>query len=502
MNPTKPASPRHPALLLTVLAAAQLLIGLDYNIVFVALPQIAGLGFSAETLQWVVSAYAIAFGGFLLLCGRLVDALGRRRMFLLGLAGYALGSLLGSIAVAEWMLILGRGIQGIGGAALAPATLALLTTSFTEGAPRNRALGIWGAAGSSGMVLGSILGGVLTDLFGWRAVFAINLPLVALVVLLAARSVPVDAHRPHAGRLDLPGAVLTTATAVLVVMGFTFAAEGGWASTAALGTLVAGLVAAAVLLLVERRAADPLLDLRRFRNRHLSTGTASTFLFMAGFGATAYFLTLYFQQVRGLSPFVTGLAFVIPCAGVLIGTTIGGRLATSTGLRDGDAVRSTDRTGRCRPVRRIGAGRDRVAAGARTGRALQHRAGRRLHDHVRHRDHRHRRGRSGHRQRDRHHRSAARRCDRPGGADQCGHRQWGRTAHGRDDRNRRDHWDRDARRADHPGAYADRRRIGHAAAAARTVRRPEPDRLSQTSPAATGRKPATLISIGKAWVAL
>ena len=333
MNPTKPASPRHPALLLTVLAAAQLLIGLDYNIVFVALPQIAGLGFSAETLQWVVSAYAIAFGGFLLLCGRLVDALGRRRMFLLGLAGYALGSLLGSIAVAEWMLILGRGIQGIGGAALAPATLALLTTSFTEGAPRNRALGIWGAAGSSGMVLGSILGGVLTDLFGWRAVFAINLPLVALVVLLAARSVPADAHRPHAGRLDLPGAVLTTATAVLVVMGFTFAAEGGWASTAALGTLVAGLVAAAVLLLVERRAADPLLDLHRFRNRHLSTGTASTFLFMAGFGATAYFLTLYFQQVRGLSPFVTGLAFVIPCAGVLIGTTIGGRLATSIGLR-------------------------------------------------------------------------------------------------------------------------------------------------------------------------
>lgn len=333
MTPAPGTTTPHPALLLTVLAAAQLLIGLDYNIVFVALPQIAGLGFSAETLQWVVSAYAIAFGGFLLLCGRLVDALGRRRMFLLGLAGYALGSLLGSAATAEWMLILGRGIQGIGGAALAPATLALLSVGFAEGAPRNRALGIWGAAGSSGMVLGSILGGVLTDALGWRAVFAINLPLVAVVVLLALRSVPSDPHPPHTGRLDLPGAVLTTAAAILIVMGFTFAAEGGWTSPTALGTLLAGLVAAGLLLIVERRADDPLLDVRHFRNRHLATGTASTFLFMAGFGATAYFLTLYFQQVRGLSPFVTGLAFVIPCAGVLIGTTIGGRLATSNGLR-------------------------------------------------------------------------------------------------------------------------------------------------------------------------
>lgn len=319
--------------MLTALAAAQLLIGLDYNIVFVVLPQIAGLGFSAETLQWVVSAYAIAFGGFLLLCGRLVDTLGRRRMFLIGLGCYALGSLLGSTAVAEWMLILGRGIQGVGGAALAPATLALLSVNFAEGAARNRALGIWGAAGSSGMVLGSILGGVLTDAFGWRAVFAINLPLVAVVVLLALRAIPADPDRVHGGRLDLPGAVLTTAAAVLIVMGFTFAAETGWGSLPALGTLGAGILTTILLLIVERRANDPLLDVRRFRNRHLAAGTASTFLFMAGFGATAYFLTLYFQQVRGLSPLVTGLAFVIPCAGVLLGTTMGGRLATRAGLR-------------------------------------------------------------------------------------------------------------------------------------------------------------------------
>ncbi|MGK5672352.1 MFS transporter [Micromonospora sp. URMC 106] len=321
------------ALLLAALATAQLLIGLDYNIVFVALPEIAGLGFSPETLQWVVSAYAIAFGGFLLLCGRLTDAIGRRRMFFAGLALFAIGSVLGAVAVWEWMLILGRGIQGLGGAALAPSTLALLSVGFAEGAARNRALGIWGAAGSSGMVLGSILGGVLTDALGWRSVFAINIPLVLVVLVLALRAVPLDEARPALRRLDIPGAILTTAAAILVVMGFTFAAENGWGAPATLSALAAGIVAAVALLIVEGRTRDPLLDIRRFTNRHLATGTGSTFLFMAGFGATAYFLTLYFQQTRGLSPLITGLAFVIPCVGVLIGTNIGGRLATKAGLR-------------------------------------------------------------------------------------------------------------------------------------------------------------------------
>lgn len=321
------------ALLLAALATAQLLVGLDYNIVFVTLPEIARLGFSPETLQWVVSAYAIAFGGFLLLCGRLTDAVGRRRMFFAGLALFAAGSILGACAVSEWMLILGRGIQGLGGAALAPSTLALLSVGFAEGAARNKALGIWGAAGSSGMVLGSILGGVLTDVLGWRAVFAINIPLVLVIFLLALRAVPVDEAGPVLRRIDIPGAVLTTATASLIVLGFTFAAENGWGAPATLIALIAGVVAAVVLLIVEHRTQDPLLDVRRFRNRHLATGTGSTFLFMAGFGATAYFLTLYFQQTRGLSPLVTGLAFVIPCLGVLIGTNIGARLATRTGLR-------------------------------------------------------------------------------------------------------------------------------------------------------------------------
>ena len=324
---------RSPAVLLSALGLAQLLIGLDYNIVFVALPDIASLGFSPQTLQWVVSAYAIAFGGFLLLCGRLTDTIGRRRMFLAGLGLFVLGSLLGTFAVAEWMLILGRGIQGLGGAALAPATLALLGVGFAEGRERNRALGVWGAAGSAGMVLGSVLGGVLTDAWGWRAVFAVNIPIVAVIVVLAVIAVPADDHRPSLRRLDVPGAVLTTASAILIVTGLTFAAEEGWTAAPTLFGLGAGLIGTASLLLVERRTRHPLLDLARFRDRHLAVGTASTFLFMAGFGASAYFLTLYLQETRGLSPLVTGLAFVLPCLGVLAGTMVGGRLATRTGLR-------------------------------------------------------------------------------------------------------------------------------------------------------------------------
>ncbi|EKU45445.1 MFS transporter [Brevibacterium casei] len=349
---------RSPAALLAALGLAQLLIGLDYNIVFVALPEIASLGFSPQTLQWVVSAYAIAFGGFLLLCGRLTDTLGRRRMFLAGLGLFMFGSLLGTFAVAEWMLILGRGFQGLGGAALAPATLALLSVGFPEGAERNRALGIWGAAGSAGMVLGSILGRVLTDAWGWRAVFAVNIPIVAAIAVLAVIAVPADRLRPSLRRLDVPGAALTTASAILIVMGLTFAAEKGWTAAPTLLSLGVGLLSALTLVIVERRTRHPLLDLAGFRSRHLATGVASTFLFMAGFGASAYFLTLYFQETRGLSPLATGLAFVIPCLGVLAGTMLGGRLATRTGLR------TTMATGQV--IGLLGVGAIAVVVGAHT----------------------------------------------------------------------------------------------------------------------------------------
>lgn len=318
--------------LLVPLALAQLLIGLDYNIVYVALPDIAALGFSPATLQWVVSAYALTFGGLLLLAGRLTDALGKRRIFLAGLGLLAAGSLLASLATSEIVMILGRGLQGLGGAALAPSTLALLSTGFPEGSARNRAFGIWGAAGSAGMVLGGILGGVLVELWGWRAVFLVNMPILAFIAVWAVRVLPHDLARAERARIDVPGAILTTLTSLLVVLGFVTAAESGW-NALSLSVLAASLVALVVLLLVERRTPAPLFDIRLLARRHLGLGTASTFLFMAGFGSTAYFLTLYFQETRGLSALLTGLAFVVPCGAVLIGTSLGARLSSSRGLR-------------------------------------------------------------------------------------------------------------------------------------------------------------------------
>ncbi|UQS31315.1 MFS transporter [Streptomyces fradiae] len=300
----------------------------DYNIVFVALPEIAELGFRQGSLPWVISAYAIAFGGLLLLCGRLVDRYGRRRLFMAGVALFALGSVLGGAATSPALLVIGRAVQGAGGAALSPAILALLSANFEEGPARNRALGIWGAAGSAGMVLGSILGGVLTQALGWRAVFFVNVPLVVLVVALAWRSVPLDRPEAPAGPLDVKGGVLATAAAALTVMELTFATEDGWSSRAAWVCLGLAALAVAACVGVESRAAAPLFRKEHLGNRHLAVGTASTFLFMAGFGALAYFVTIYLQDTRGLSALSTGLVFVVPCAGVLIGTHVGGRLAT------------------------------------------------------------------------------------------------------------------------------------------------------------------------------
>ncbi|CAL9301718.1 MFS transporter [Streptomyces sp. SudanB25_2051] len=330
-SPARPATgptARHAAALLAAVALAQMLVGIDYNIVFVALPQIAGLGFGPGGLPWVISAYAVAFGGLLLLCGRLVDRYGKRRLFMAGLALFALGSVLGGAATSPAMLVIGRAVQGAGGAALAPAILALLSAGFAEGPARNRAFGIWGAAGSAGMVLGSILGGVLTQALGWRAVFFVNIPLVALVVALAWGSVPSDRPEAPSGRLDLTGGLLATAAAGLTVMGFTFATEDGWSARATWGCLGLAALVAAALVTVESRAAEPLFRKKDIKNRHLVVGTVSTFLFMAGFGALAYFVTTYLQDTRGLSALSTGLIFVVPCAGVLIGTHVGGRLAT------------------------------------------------------------------------------------------------------------------------------------------------------------------------------
>jgi EmrB/QacA subfamily drug resistance transporter len=334
-NPApSPLRTRHPSLTLSLLAFAQLIIALDYNIVFVALPDIGhGLDFNAHTLQWVVSAYAVFFGGFLLLGGRAADLFGRRRMFVVGMSLYAIGSLLGGVASSPSFLIGARGIQGLGGAVLAPATLSLVTTTFAEGRERNRALAVWGGAGGTGMVLGSLLGGVLTDVFGWQSVFFVNVLLAAAGMLLAFLLIPADGRHEGRRTFDLSGAVTATAGSCLLVFGLVRGPQSGWTTPATSVSLGLAALLLLAFFLIESRLKDPLMPLRLFRNRNLSTGTTITFLFMATFGALAYFLTLYFQQLHHYSPLRTGFAFVLPCAAVLVGTVIGGKLATQIGLR-------------------------------------------------------------------------------------------------------------------------------------------------------------------------
>lgn len=325
---------RRSPLILASLALGQLIIALDYSIVFVALPGIgAGIGFPAQSLQWVIGAYSVTFGGFLLLGGRLSDMLGRRRLFLTGLGVYAFASAAGGLAGTPGVLVAARAGQGLGGAALGPATLSLITTMFAEGPQRNRALGVWGAAGSSGLVAGALLGGVLTQAIGWRAVFFVNVPLAAIAALLGLQVIPADARTARRGGLDIPGGVTATAGALLLVLGLVNGPQAGWANPATVVSFAAAAVLIAGFLVIETRTAHPLVSLHVFRNRSLRFGTLITFMFMATFGTSAYFITLALQEVRGWDAMSTGLAYLLPCALVLAGTLIGGRMSTTIGVR-------------------------------------------------------------------------------------------------------------------------------------------------------------------------
>ncbi|GAA1920565.1 MFS transporter [Streptantibioticus ferralitis] len=325
---------RHLGLLLALLAFAQLIISIDYNIVYVALPDIGhGLGFSSQTLQWVISAYAVAFGGFLLLGGRACDLFGPRRMFVLGLSLYGAASLIGGLAVNPAMLIAGRAVQGMGGAFLFPATLTLVGTSFAEGKERNRAFAVWGTAGGSGMILGSLLGGVLTQAFGWEAVFYVNVPLAVIAILFAFPLIAPDAAHAVGRKFDLAGALTATVGVTAVVFALVQGPVSGWGAP----TIVVAAIAGAALLLaffvIEKRSSDPLMPLRLFGNRNLSTGVGVTFLYMATFGTLLYFLTVYFQSVHGYSALQTGLAYLVPMVAISAGAQLAGRFATRFGIR-------------------------------------------------------------------------------------------------------------------------------------------------------------------------
>ncbi|MFK4089530.1 MFS transporter [Kribbella sp. NPDC020789] len=319
---------------LALLSFAMLIVSLDQYIVVVALPEIGReLGYSAQTLQAVISAYAIASSGFLLLGGRAADLLGRRRALMTGLALYAVASLAGGLATGPVWQLTARAVQGLGGALVFPSTLAIINTTFAEGRERNRALGIWGGSGAAGLVIGVLLGGALTRLFGWEAVFFVNIPLAGTALCLALPLLDAGPPRDTTRLFDLPGALTVTGAVTLLVFALVQGPALGWISPWILLAATAGVVLAIAFVRIERRSPDPLVPPDLFRNRALTAALVIAFLFMATFGSLLYFLSIYFQNVRGYDPLQTGLAFLLPTAVVVAGSTVAGPAVTRFGLR-------------------------------------------------------------------------------------------------------------------------------------------------------------------------
>ncbi|MGP3959239.1 MFS transporter [Nonomuraea sp. 3N208] len=318
---------------LVLLGLGSMITALDFTIVYVALPEIArDVGFSPYSLQWVVSAYAVPFGGFLLLGGRLSDMVGRRRMFVLGMLLYGVGSLLGGLAASPGLLIGARAVQGLGGAVLMPATLALVVTMFDEGPARNRAMTVWAVCGASGLSLGALLGGLLTAVFGWPAVFFVNVPLTAAGAVAAFAVLTSDTGR-RVGRFDLPGALTGTAGITGLVFAIAHGAEWGWTSAGAMASFAAAAALLAAFLTIEARSRNPLMPLRLLGNRHTSAAAGAILVYGLTLQCVPYFLTLHFQDVLGYDAMQSGLAFLGPTLGITAGNLISERLIPRLGLR-------------------------------------------------------------------------------------------------------------------------------------------------------------------------
>ncbi len=319
---------------LALIVAAQFMVVLDVAIVNVALPSIkTDLDFSQDSLQWVVTAYAILFGGFLLLGGRLADLLGRRRLFVAGLVLFTVSSLLDGLAWSEGSLIAFRGLQGLGAALLSPAALSILTTTFAEGRERNLALGVWGAASGSGAAAGVLLGGALTSAFSWSWIFFINVP--AGLIVLALTPVLLRESRAHLDHrhFDAAGAVSITGGLMLLVYAMTRATQHGWVTPETIGLLAASAALIAAFVLIEVRSKAPLLPLRIFRLRTLTASNISGGLLAGAMFAQFFLLTLYMQQVLHYSALQTGVAYVALTLTVIGFSGVAQALATRIGVR-------------------------------------------------------------------------------------------------------------------------------------------------------------------------
>jgi EmrB/QacA subfamily drug resistance transporter len=296
-------------MVLAIILATYLMIVLDASVVITALPKIhEGLHFSTAELSWVQSAYALTFGGLLLLGARAGDIIGRRTVFVLGIGIFTFASLLGGLAQSPAELLVARAVQGVGGAIAAPSTLALLTTSFREGPERTRALAAYSAVAGAGGSVGLVLGGLLTDLISWRAGLFINVPVGALLMWLAPRYL--EDTEPQPGRFDFAGAVTSTLGMTALVYGFVRAAEASWGDPITIASFAAGVALLAAFVATERRATHPITPMRLFASRERSGANVARMLIVGGMFSMFFFLSQYLQGVRGFSPLEAGIAFL------------------------------------------------------------------------------------------------------------------------------------------------------------------------------------------------
>jgi EmrB/QacA subfamily drug resistance transporter len=325
---------RRDRLALAVLLTASFTLAVDFSILNVALPAVgADVGFSLEHLQWIATSFALAAAGFTLLFGRIADLFGRRRVFIAGIAVLGLASLVGGVANAPWMLLTARVAQGLATAAVTPAALSLLTTSFAEGPLRAKALGLNGALMAAGFTTGAILGGVLTDLLSWRWAFFINVA-VAAAVLGVAPAVLRESRPLQRPKLDVPGAVTVTLALLSVVYGLTRAGETSWGDAQAYGALLAGALLLVAFWVIEQRVAQPLVSVEVLRRGSVRWGNLAGLLAFATETSVVFLLTLYLQKVLGYSPLGAGLSFAVLGAGTVVGGIVGPRVIERVGTKN------------------------------------------------------------------------------------------------------------------------------------------------------------------------
>ena len=324
--------PRNLTIALLVIALAQLMVVLDATIVNIALPSMQrALHFTPTGLEWVINAYTLVFGGLLLLGGRAGDLLGRRRMFVIGLLVFTLGSLAGGLATSAAWLIAARAGQGVGAAIIAPTVLSLIADTFPEGAPRNRAMGIYAAMAGAGGAIGLLLGGIITSYLSWRWVLFVNVPIGLLLAVVGPRVLAATEGR--LGRFDLPGALSVTGGMTLLVYALNRAATDGWGNNVTLGALAGAAVLLVTFLLVETRSEQPLMPIRIFFQRNRSGAYALSLAIGVALFGMFFFLTLFIQNILGYSPIRAGLAFLPATAAIIVTATLVSQVVGRLGPR-------------------------------------------------------------------------------------------------------------------------------------------------------------------------